>query len=107
MQSSVRACVLTRTRPAFGLFDALRRYLNAQSIFTPTSYILAVTAPLNIILNYLLVWHPKLGFGFLGAPTAVVITYWSQVILTLLYIVFVDGSQCWDGFTWDAFRNLG
>lgn len=81
--------------PGFILFENGKHLLQAQGIFDATTYILAVCAPLNAALTYWLVWDPTLGFGFIGAPWAVVITNWTMCILTYGYIFFVDGSQCW------------
>lgn len=39
-----------------------------------STLVLLVTSPLNVLLNYLLVYRTSL--GFLGAPVATSITYW-------------------------------
>lgn len=93
--------------PAFALFETCKRFLQAQGLMTASTYVLFISAPINIILNYALVWHKTIGFGFLGAPTAVVITYWLQATLLILYICFVDGKQAWNGFSKAAFKNWG
>lgn len=91
--------------PAFVFFEGGKRFVQAQGLFHATTYVLAIAAPFNILLNYLLVW--KLGFGYVGAPMAVVATQWLMPILLLLYVRFVDGSQCWGGFTKRALYNWG
>ncbi|ORY78118.1 mate-domain-containing protein [Protomyces lactucae-debilis] len=91
----------------FALFETLKRFMQAQGLMSAATYVLCITAPINIILNYVLVWHKTLGFGFLGAPTAVVLTYWLQAILMLLYIRFIDGRQAWAGFSKAALTGWG
>ncbi|OLL24415.1 putative transporter [Neolecta irregularis DAH-3] len=95
------------SRPAYAIFEVEKRFLQAQGIFSASTRVLFLTAPINVILNYILVWHPKIGFGFLGAPTAVCITYWLQVVLLTLYIAYVNGKQAWCGFSKRAFINWG
>jgi MATE family multidrug resistance protein len=56
-------------------------------------------------LNWLLVW--KLDWGFAGAPIAMACTQLLLPVLLLGYVCFIDGSQCWDGFSWRAFSNWG
>lgn len=84
--------------PGLFLFETGKRFLQAQHIFHAATYILLIVAPINIILNYVLVWHPTYGLGFIGAPIAVSIVYWLMTILMILYIAFVDGKKCWNGF---------
>ncbi|KAL2313483.1 MatE family transporter [Schizosaccharomyces pombe] len=92
--------------PGYAVFEALKRYLQAQGIFTPITYVLCFAAPLNILLNYLLVWHPTIGFGFLGAPVAVATTFWFQSICLILYICFSSTPIPWPGFSRQALKNL-
>ena len=47
------------------------------------------------MLNYLLVWDPRIGLGFIGAPLSVVITDWVMCIMIMVYIFAIDGWQCW------------
>jgi MATE family multidrug resistance protein len=67
--------------------------------------VLFIAAPLNVLINWLLVW--RLGWGFIGAPVAVVLTQNLMPVLLLLYVVLVDGRQCWGGFSRRAFKNWG
>lgn len=94
--------VLVYGIPGFILFENLKHYLQAQGIFHASTYVLVFCAPLNILLNFQLVWNETFGLGFIGAPTAVVITNWCMGILLLLYTVFVRGYECWCGFTSDV-----
>ena len=42
--------------PGFATFEAGKRFVQAQGIFTPSLLVLLVTAPLNILLNWIYVW---------------------------------------------------
>lgn len=97
--------VLIVGMPAFVFFECGKRYVQSQGLFTANTYVLFIAAPVNVFLNWFFVWH--LEFGFLGAPTAVVITQWLMPTLLVLYIIFVDGSQCWGGFSNRVFSNWG
>ncbi|KAI6383140.1 hypothetical protein MCOR25_000326 [Pyricularia grisea] len=99
----LRICIFSM--PAYAVFEASKRFVQAQGLFHATTYCLMITAPLNLFVNWFLVW--KLGWGFVGAPVSVVITQNLQPILLFLYVRFVDGYQCWGGFSKRAFSNWG
>ncbi|GMM29958.1 hypothetical protein DAMA08_042720 [Martiniozyma asiatica (nom. inval.)] len=89
--------------PPYILFENGKRFLQAQGIFDAGTYILFITAPLNVFLNWALVYSESFGMGFIGAPIASVINFWLMFILLVLYIVYIDGLKCWGGFTFAAF----
>lgn len=91
--------------PGFAAFEAAKRFVQAQGLFSATTYVLMIAAPLNALMNYLFVW--KFGMGFIGAPIAVVVTDNLLPLLLFLYVYFIDGRECWGGFTKKAFRNWG
>ncbi|TIC98771.1 putative transporter [Colletotrichum higginsianum] len=91
--------------PAFVCFEAGKRFVQAQGLFQATTWVLLIAAPVNIFLNWLFVW--RLGWGFVGAPTAVVCTQNLLPLLLFLYVRFVDGYQCWGGFSKRALANWG
>ncbi|ENI06200.1 hypothetical protein COCC4DRAFT_166382 [Bipolaris maydis ATCC 48331] len=95
--------VLIAGGPGYVAFESGKRYVQAQGIFNANMYILLICAPLNAFLNWFMVWH--LGWGFIGAPIAVVITESMLPLLLLLYVRFIDGYQCWGGFDRRAFNN--
>ncbi|KAK5634590.1 hypothetical protein RRF57_010303 [Xylaria bambusicola] len=74
-------------------FETMKKYLQAQGIYEPGTYVLFITAPLNILLNWLLV-H-KLRIGLYGAPIATGISYWASFLLLVAYAAFVRGYECW------------
>ncbi|KAI1639794.1 mate-domain-containing protein [Biscogniauxia mediterranea] len=91
--------------PGFAAFESGKRFVQSQGLFVATTYVLLIAAPINIFINWLLVWHFEL--GFIGAPIAVAITQNLMPTLLLLYVCFVNGSQCWGGFTKRALSNWG
>ncbi|KAG0031904.1 hypothetical protein BGZ81_000334 [Podila clonocystis] len=88
--------------PAFLIFECVKKYLQAQGNMHASTYVLLIASPINVILNYSLVWNKYIGIGYIGAPIATSISYWNMLILLLLYIRFVDGYQGWGGWSKDA-----
>ena len=97
--------IMTARIPAFVLFECGKRFLYAQGLFAPITYVLLFAAPLNTFLMWVFVW--KFDWGFEGAPVAIVITENLMVVLLFLYVYLIDGRQCWGGFTKKAFSNWG
>lgn len=89
--------------PGIILFEVGKRFTQAQGLFRATTYVLVIAAPINMFINWLLVW--RIGLGFVGAPIAVAITETLLPILLFLYVMFVDGKQCWGGFSKRIFSN--
>lgn len=89
--------------PGLIVFECGKRFTQAQGLFHATTYVLIIVAPFNIFLMWLLVW--KLDYGFIGAPIAVAITENILPIVLFLYVKFIDGYQCWGGFSKRAFTN--
>ncbi|KAK0719498.1 MATE efflux family protein [Lasiosphaeris hirsuta] len=76
-------------------FEAMKKFLQAQEIYRPGTYVLMITSPLNALLNWFFVY--KLDMGLYGAPIATGIAYWCSFLLLVAYAVFVRGSECWGG----------
>lgn len=76
-------------------FECLKKYLQAQEIYRPGTYVLLITSPLSALLNYLFCHH--LGMGLDGAPLATGIAYWCSFFLLAAYTAFVRGHECWGG----------
>ncbi|KAH8158755.1 hypothetical protein CIB48_g9494 [Xylaria polymorpha] len=91
--------------PGYAAFEGGKRFVQSQGLFSATTYVLLVAAPINVFVNWLLVWH--LGMGFVGAPIAVAFTQTLMPVLLSLYVAFVDGSQCWGGFSKRSLANWG
>ncbi|CDF87297.1 BN860_03224g1_1 [Zygosaccharomyces bailii CLIB 213] len=99
--------VLILGAPGYIFFENLKRFLQAQGIFDAGIYVLSICAPLNVLLSYTLVWNSYIGVGFVGAAIAVAINFWMMFILLCLYTVYVQGKECWGGFTKKAFTHWG
>ncbi|KAI1409613.1 multidrug and toxin extrusion protein [Hypoxylon sp. FL1857] len=97
--------IITVGVPGFAAFEGGKRFVQSQGLFIATTYVLLIAAPVNIFINWLLVWH--FGWGFIGAPVSVAMTQTLMPLLLLSYVLFVDGSQCWGGFTRRALTNWG
>ncbi|RLV93108.1 Ethionine resistance-conferring protein 1 [Spathaspora sp. JA1] len=86
--------ILAYGLPGFILFENAKHFLQSQGVFHASTYVLMICAPINAILNYLLVWDKNIGLGFVGAPLSVVITNWLMFILLYLYI-YLECNTCW------------
>lgn len=92
--------------PAFALFESLKKMLSAQGIFNAPTFVLMLGTPLNVLLNYTLIWVPSISLGFSGAAIASVIAYWVIVLFMSLYIYYVDGYQAWPAWSTRAAFNF-
>ncbi|QIW97322.1 hypothetical protein AMS68_002840 [Peltaster fructicola] len=86
-------------------FECMKKYLQAQGIMRPGTYVLLITSPINAALNYLFIYTFEI--GLLGAPLATGISYWLSFILLVLYTRFIAGSECWGGFDRKCLSNIG
>ena len=93
--------------PGYAAFEAGKRYVQAQGLFSASLYVLLFCAPFNAFMNWLFVW--KLNWGFAGAPIAVAITDNLLPLGLFLYVRFFSksGLSCWNGFTKKALQNWG
>lgn len=85
--------------PAFIAFEAIKKYLQAQGIMQASTYVLMIVSPLNLLMNYSFVYLEPFKLGFAGAPLATSLSYWLMLILIMLYIRFIRGSEAWGGWT--------
>ena len=85
-------------------FECMKKYLQAQEIMRPGTYVLLITSPINAALNFLFVY--TFDMGLLGAPFATGISYWLSFLLLLAYTRFVAGWECWGGFSRKALHNI-
>lgn len=86
-------------------FECLKKYLQAQGIMRPGTYVLLITSPVNAGLNFLFIYTFKM--GLLGAPLATGISYWLSFFLLLAYTRYVSGWECWGGWSKKCLENLG
>ena len=70
----------------------------------PGTYVLLVTSPLNAALNFLCIYTFEI--GLLGAPIATGISYWVSFLLLVVYSRFVQGKECWGGWSKKCLHNM-
>lgn len=78
-------------------FECVKKYLQAQGIYSAGTYALLISSPLNAVLNYVFIY--KLNLGLDGAPLATGISYWVSFGILVAYAAFVRGRECWGGFS--------
>ncbi|KAF8322158.1 multidrug/Oligosaccharidyl-lipid/Polysaccharide flippase [Clavulina sp. PMI_390] len=98
---------LSISLPAYAFNCVTRRYLQSQGLMhVPTTIIIAVT-PVNIFLNWFLVWGPQsIRLGFIGAPLSTVISFNLIAISTAMYIWIWDPRKAWHPVSMSMFQNL-
>nr|GMC77109.1 protein DETOXIFICATION 40-like [Ipomoea batatas]GME12825.1 protein DETOXIFICATION 40-like [Ipomoea batatas]GME14468.1 protein DETOXIFICATION 40-like [Ipomoea batatas] len=90
---------------AYAINFPIQKFLQAQSIVTPSAYISAATLVFHLILSWLAVY--KLGLGLLGASLVLSFSWWVIVIGQFVYIVKSEKCrQTWTGFSVQAFSSL-
>lgn len=97
MMSQTYLRIMLAGAPGLLLFETGKRFLQAQNIFYAGTYVLAILVPLNFATNWLLVWHPTYGLGFVGAPISSAIGFWLISFFMLMYVLLIDGKKCWGG----------
>ena len=55
--------------PGYATFESVKRYLQAQGIFSASLYVLLICAPLNALMNWLFVWVCEYDFMIFFAST--------------------------------------
>lgn len=86
-------------------FETMKKFLQAQEIMRPGTYVLLITSPISAALNYLFVYTA--GWGLFAAPFATGIGYWLSFLGLVLYARFVAGGDHWGGWTKRCFHNIG
>ena len=67
--------------------------------------VIAIVAPVNIFLQWFLVWS-SYAIGIIGAPIATSVSNILIFLLTILYICFVEGNEKWGGWEWKEALNV-
>jgi len=93
--------------PPYAGFELCRRYLQAQGLMHAPTLCLFVAAPLNIFLNWLLIWGPdSFRIGFVGAPIASVISTWLMFVLCCIQC-YLAPRTAWGGWSRNAWSYKG
>ncbi|WP_018885919.1 MATE family efflux transporter [Paenibacillus massiliensis] len=99
--------------PFFG-YTVLRSFMDALGQTRITMMITLASLPINIVLNYLLIYG-KLGFpelGGIGAGVATAFTYWICFLLSFILVhrhrSFAEYGifRSWQGFSFSAWKEL-
>ncbi|KZT10436.1 MATE efflux family protein [Laetiporus sulphureus 93-53] len=94
--------------PAYTFNAISRRYFQSQGHFTVPTHIILVVAPINALLNYLLVWGPKpFGLGFIGAPIATAVSFNLISLASIVYGIFFVPKTAWYPLSRRCFTSLG
>ncbi|KDE03350.1 hypothetical protein MVLG_06157 [Microbotryum lychnidis-dioicae p1A1 Lamole] len=94
--------------PGYAGFECIRRWLQAQGMMVAPVVTLIIAAPLNVLLNYLLVWGPdSIRLGFIGAPISTAISMNVMFIVSVVYAVLAAPRDAWGGFSKEVFHDLG
>ncbi|KAG6860467.1 hypothetical protein C0995_010758 [Termitomyces sp. Mi166 len=79
-----------------------------QGRFAVPTQIILIVAPINVILNYLLVWGPpSIRLGFIGAPIATAISFNLVSLMSIVYGVFYVPKTAWHPLGRRMFTSLG
>lgn len=94
--------------PAYAFNCISRRYFQSQGLFNAPTRIIVAVAPINVLLNYLLVWGPEpIRLGFIGAPIATSVSYNLVSITSVIYGVFFVERTAWHPLSRRSFTSLG
>ncbi|RKO84704.1 mate-domain-containing protein, partial [Blyttiomyces helicus] len=86
--------------------ECLKRYLQCQGIMKANMFVIMFALPINIFLQWLLVWSP-LAIGVIGSPIAVSITFTCLPVFTMLYIkISGQGADAWGGWDWEEALDM-
>ncbi|KAH0578788.1 hypothetical protein H2248_002985 [Termitomyces sp. 'cryptogamus'] len=85
-----------------------RRYFQSQRLLSVQPKIILYVAPINCLMNYLLVWGPqRIRLGFIGAPIATVASYYLISIVSLMYGRYLVPKTAWHPLSMKMFYDLG
>eukprot|EP00667_Euglena_gracilis_P010671 EG_transcript_10863 len=97
------------------LAEVVKKYIIAQGVGLPITYLMGVTLAFDVAATYVLVW--RLGLGFAGSPLALALSYGVFFALGLLYVRYAarwrcgedtpDLYRCWGGWSPSAFQGWG
>ncbi|KAJ2523429.1 ethionine resistance protein [Coemansia sp. RSA 1939] len=90
----------------FGLFEATKRYLQAQGIMKAGTIITAIVAPVHWIGCYMLVRSPRFGIGYAGAPIVNILSNCVLLVGIVVYTCNSRAAETWGGWKRSAFCNM-
>ncbi|KAJ6571996.1 mate-domain-containing protein [Mycena capillaripes] len=94
--------------PAYAFNLISRRYFQSQGLFAVPTRIICIVAPINALLNYILVWGPEpVRLGFIGAPIATACAFNLVCLMNIFYGVFIAPRTAWQPISRRSFTSLG
>ncbi|KNZ72993.1 hypothetical protein J132_01506 [Termitomyces sp. J132] len=94
-------------RMSFGLNCIFRRYFQSQGLFAVQTQINLIVAPVNVFLNYLLVWGPETTrLGFIGAPISTSLSHILVSVISIIYGIHLTPRNTWHPVSIRMFTNL-
>ncbi|KAL7415077.1 mate-domain-containing protein [Mrakia frigida] len=96
--------------PGYAGNSIAKKYFQAQGLMNVPTVVILIVAPINIFLNWLLVYGPidSIRLGFRGAPLATGLSMNLEFALFLLYGRLWSDSAAWPGMNWKkACKDLG
>ncbi|KAI9482244.1 mate-domain-containing protein [Coemansia mojavensis] len=91
---------------AWSIFEACKRYLQAQEIMRAGTIVMMIVAPFHWINNYIFVRSETYGLGFIGAPIINIVSNWMLVIGIVIYTCNSRAKETWGGWDRRAFHNM-
>jgi MATE family multidrug resistance protein len=92
---------------AYAVNFPIQKFLQAQSIVTPSAYISAATLAIHLLLTWVAVY--KIRLGLLGASLVLSFSWW--IIVAAQFVYMVKSERCkntWRGFSiYPSFLGLG
>ncbi|KAJ2727191.1 ethionine resistance protein [Coemansia sp. Benny D115] len=92
--------------PAWMYFECIKRFLQAQGIMHASTVILIVLLPIHLAANFVLVWSPSLGLGYLGTAVANALVNLLMLVGILFYVWRGRARETWGGWTMQAVRSM-
>ncbi|KAJ7098367.1 MATE efflux family protein [Mycena epipterygia] len=94
--------------PAYAFNLISRRYFQSQGLFAVPTRIICIVAPINALLNYVLVWGPEpIRLGYIGAPIATACAFNLVCLMNIVYGVFIAPRTAWQPISRRSFTSLG
>ncbi|KAJ6548473.1 multidrug/Oligosaccharidyl-lipid/Polysaccharide flippase [Mycena capillaripes] len=101
--------------PAYAFNSISRRYFQSQGLFTVPTVIIIIVAPINALVNWLLVFGPTpIRLGYIGAPIATAVSFNLISVLSIAYgLLFLPArnrlnqKSAWHPVCRRSFQNLG
>lgn len=91
--------------PGFAVFEAAKRFVQAQSDFTATFVVSAVGAPINLLLQWFFVYKLHWGVAGAAAAHAILNTIRPMLLVAYIYLIAPKTLQCWQRPSTEMFRD--